>query len=270
MSGASRYPLRATIAALAVAVLLAAPARAGQNCEARRPTAAVVQQAMDLAVRTAQALDARGDQVVMLARDGQDLSRWGLRWSHLAWAYRSGDGAGARWRVVHELNACGTGRSGLYRQGLGEFFLDDLHRYRALVVVPTPELQAALLPVLEDDRRLRAMHTPSYSLVAYPWAQRFQQSNQWGLETLAGAMDAQAGDRARAQAWLRLNGYAPTVLHVSALERLGASVGSASVSFDDHPSGQRFAGRIATVTVDSVLAFLRRRGWAEAVLEVTP
>jgi len=261
-------------AALALAATLAAgvagPAQAGRGCEARPPTTAVVRQAMDLAVHTAEALDARGDQVVLLARDGQDLSRWGLRWSHLAWAYRTGDGAGARWRVVHKLNTCGTDRSGLYRQGLGEFFLDDLHRYRALVVVLPAELQAALLPLLQDDRRLQTLHTPAYNLVAYPWSQRYQQSNQWGIETLALAMDPQAGDRRRAQAWLRLNGYAPTVLRISALERLGAHVGQANVAFDDHPNGERFAGRIATVTVDSVLTWLRRRGWAETVLEVTP
>ena len=40
--------------------------------------------------------------------------------------------------------------------------------------------------------------------------------------------------------------------------RLGARLTRANVEFDDHPSGDRFAGRIATVTVDSVFDWLSR------------
>ena len=44
--------------------------------------------------------------------------------------------------------------------------------------------------------------------------------------------------------------------------RLGARVGTAHIAFDDHPSHQRFADRIETVTVDSVFAWLPRVGLA--------
>ena len=37
-----------------------------------------------------------------------------------------------------------------------------------------------------------------------------------------------------------------------------------NVAFDDHPSAQRFADRIETVTADSVLAWLDRLGAASA------
>ena len=60
------------------------------------------------------------------------------------------------------------------------------------------------------------------------------------------------------------------MLNVSALERLGAGVGSANVSFDDHPFGQRMAGRIATVTVDSVFAWMPRQGLSGPVQEIGP
>ena len=46
----------------------------------------------------------------------------GCGWSHVGWAYKDGEA----WRVVHKLNQCGTPRGDLYRQGLAEFFLDDL------------------------------------------------------------------------------------------------------------------------------------------------
>ena len=46
--------------------------------------------------------------------------------------------------------------------------------------------------------------------------------------------------------------------------RLGARAGSANVAFDDHPNEKRFADRIETVTVDSVLDWLKRSGLASA------
>jgi hypothetical protein len=75
---------RATWAVVVWASLLVAtPAQAGRNCEARPPSALSVQRGMDLAARMAAALDASGAQVVVLARAGQDLSKYQLRWSHL-------------------------------------------------------------------------------------------------------------------------------------------------------------------------------------------
>ncbi|MDQ6640391.1 MAG: DUF2145 domain-containing protein, partial [Pseudomonadota bacterium] len=69
-----------------------------------------------------------------------------------------------------------------------------------------------------------------------------------------------AATRERAQAWLRLHGYEPTTLHVSALERLGARITSANIAFDDHRSEKRFSDRIETVTVDSVFRWLEHDG----------
>ena len=66
--------------------------------------------------------------------------------------------------------------------------------------------------------------------------------------------------RTQAQAWLRLQGYEPTTLKISALKRLGARATAANVAFDDHPNEKRFTDRIETVTVDSVFAWLNRDG----------
>jgi hypothetical protein len=249
-------------AALAAALVLAqGVALAGRTCEQQLPLAANVQRSMDLAQRTAQALDASGAQVVVLARAGQDLSRYQLRWSHLGFAYRD-DG---RWRVVHKLNTCGSAHADLYRQGLGEFFMDDLHRYEAAWVVPNPAIQEQLLPLLRDNDRIDDLHTRAYNMVAYPWARQYQQSNQWALETLAMSQDPGSTTRERAQAWLQLRGYEPTVLRIPALTRLGARMGSSHIAFDDHPNSKRFADRIETVTVDSVFDWMARAGLAGGV-----
>ncbi|MBC7994610.1 MAG: DUF2145 domain-containing protein [Rhizobacter sp.] len=231
-------------------------AHAGRSCEPKPPEARNVARAMVLAEHTARMLDASGAQVVVLARAGQDLSAYGLRYSHLGLAYRDGD----RWRVAHKLNQCGSAVASIYRQGLGEFFLDDLHDYQAGVVILRPDVQAALRPALQDNQRLAQLHTPRYNMVAYPWAQSYQQSNQWAIETLAMAVDANATTRGRAQAWLQLQGYQPSTLYISAFKRLGARITAANVAFDDHPNDKRFSDRIETVTVDSVFAWLNRSG----------
>lgn len=241
--------------ALAATFAAIAPAHAGRTCEPGRITARELADGMELAARTAKQLDASGAQVVVLARAGQDLSAYGLRWSHFGFAYRQGDGA---WRVVHKLNACGSDRADLFRQGLGEFFNDKPFRYEAAYVVPDPTLQAKLLPLLQDNAAVQRLHTPRYSMVAYAWGTRYQQSNQWALETLAMAAEASIASREQAQGWLRGQGYRPSVLRIDTFTRLGARLTRANVAFDDHPNGDRFAGRIATVSVDSAFDWLQR------------
>lgn len=255
-----------TALALAALLLAAAPAHAGRSCEARKPTPQLIERGMQLAQQTAAALDAEharsGTRVVVLGRAGQDLGKYGLRYSHLGWAYRSDAGA---WRVLHKLNECGSAVGHLYRQGLGEFFMDDLYRYEAAFEVPNADVQARLLTLLQDNRRVEALHTPAYSMVAYPWAQRYQQSNQWAIETLAHALEGGASTRERAQAWLRLKGYEPTVLRIGALTRLGGRMTAANIAFDDHPNDKRFSDRIETVTADSVFQWLERAALAGRV-----
>jgi hypothetical protein len=249
--------------ALLLPLALAAPAaRAGQNCAHQPPSPAQIRSALDLAVKTARWLDSSGATLAVIARRGQNLDRYGVRYSHLGYVYR--DDSAQAWRIVHKLNQCGTAESALYRQGLAEFFSDDLYDFEAGLVVPTPAVQDALRPLLQDNARAAVLHTKAYSMVAYPWAQRYQQSNQWALETLACALESGACDRPRAQAWLQFQGYQPTTLQLSAGQRLGARIGSANVAFDDHPAARRFSDRIDTVTVDSVFAFLQRAGLAGA------
>lgn len=275
---------RAALACAVVAALagLAAPVtHAGQGCEDKPPMMASLARGLSLAHGVSQALDRSGAEVVILARAGQDLSRHGLRWSHIGFAYRlptppvtgeqtatHGGAPRQTWRVVHELNDCGKATSGIYRQGLAQFFNDDPYRYEAALVPLKPEVAARVLPILLDNRRVGSMHEPSYNLVSYPWSQRYQQSNQWTIETLAYAMEPSATSRSRAQAWLMLKDYRPTTLNLNAFERLGARVTRVNISFDDHPGDKRWSDRIETVTADSVLNWLARNDLGLPLVEI--
>jgi hypothetical protein len=255
------------LAVVALAMSLIAPdaAHAGRSCEERKPTAQTIERGLKLAERTLAALDASGADVVVLARAGQDLTKYGVYYSHLGFAYREAATDGqAAWRVVHKLNTCGTAEADVYRQGLGEFFLDDLWRYEAAWVVPSRDVQAKLLPQLMDNTRAVALHHRPYSIVSYVWGQRYQQSNQWAIETLASAMQGGEPSRPRAQSWLQASGYQPATLTIGPLTRLGARATAANVAFDDHPNEKRFSDRIETVTVDSVFRWLQQSGLASA------
>ena len=258
----------AGLALWAGAALLAAPAaQAGRSCESRKPIAPqVIERGMKLAEQTSAALDAEnaksGTRVVALGRAGQDLGKYQLRYSHFGWAYKTPEGP---WRVAHKLNECGTAVGHLYRQGLGEFFLDDLWRYEAVYAVPAPEVQQRLLAVLQDKGRTKMLQHAPYSMVSYAWGQKYQQSNQWALETLALAMEpATVRSRPQAQAWLQFKGYEPTTLKLGPLTRMGGRVTAANIAFDDHPGEKRFSDRIETITVDSVLAWMQRTQLASA------
>ena len=126
-------------------------------------------------------------------------------------------------------------------------------------MVPTSAVQA---------RMVAQLHERAYSMLAYTWAQRYQQSNQWALESMALAMEPAVTTREKAQAWLRLKSYEPAQLEISALTRLGARVTRANIAFDDHPDELRYSSRIRTTTVDSVFAWLSQHGMTSTVMTV--
>ncbi|WP_027015718.1 DUF2145 domain-containing protein [Comamonas composti] len=242
--------------ACAAAMLASAGAHAGRSCEQRSLTPEVLKKSLNLAEKTAKVLDASGARLVLLGRAGQDLSKYGLKYSHLGWAYKTPEGP---WRVAHKLNECGTAGGHVYRQGLGEFFLDDLWRYEAVYQTPSPEVQQVLWDFLNQPQNVLRMQHEPYSMVSYAWGQRYQQSNQWALETLAAAMESRTVMRRdQAQAWLGFKGYEPSVLTIRALTRLGGRMTAANIAFDDHPNDKRYASRIETVTVDSVIRWMQR------------
>jgi hypothetical protein len=238
--------------------LLASTAWAGRSCEELKLTPESVRKALDLAERTRSALEQSGGKAALVARVGKDLSRYELRYSHVGYALR--DHPQGRWLVVHQLNQCGTAESGIFVEGLGNFFLDDMFAYETAILVPGEETQRRLVSVLESAKSVR-FHGLRYNMLAYAYSPRYQNSNQWALELFAAAAgrDSRVETRAAAQAWLKAAGYQPITVQIDAVTRLGARMFRANVAFDDHPFDRRMAGQIDTVTVESVYRFIEQR-----------
>ncbi|HTD91666.1 MAG TPA: DUF2145 domain-containing protein [Burkholderiales bacterium] len=242
----------------------ALPAQAGRTCQELKPAPVTIQKALQLALLTRDALDASGAEVALIGRMGRDMSKQGLRYSHMALALR--DHPHGRWLLTHMLNECGTAVSTLYDEGLGNFFLDDVFEFEAIILIPNRALQAQLLAIAATPLPV-ALHEHSYSLIAHPYSTRHQNSNQWVLEQIAAAMappDA-VTHRAQAQRWLRASGYAPTDIRVTPFERIGARFFAANVYFDDHSNDEMRFGRYQAVTVESVIRFVEQAQAAASI-----
>lgn len=239
--------------ALVSAAALSLPALAGQACEEAAPSAQQSVMATRMAEQVLSTLDALPDKVVLIGRVGQDLSKYGLTYSHMAFAVREESG----WNVMHELNTCGTADSSLYEQGMVDFFSDNPFKYKAGIWRLHPELQNRLTAALHGKAATR-MHGARYNMLMYPFSTKYQNSNAWVLELLAYVMAPQdeIATRAEAQDWLQRTGYVPTQLEIGAMTRLGARISRANIAFDDHPGELRWSGRIQTVTVASVITYL--------------
>lgn len=243
---------------LASALLTSASSYAGRSCEEKALDPSTLMKGMELALKTRNALDASGAQTAMIARVGQDLSKYHLRYSHMGIVWR--DHPDGKWLVVHELNQCGTANSQLYDEGLGNFFMDTPFEYETLIVLPDAALQQKLVALLKSDTP-RKLHEPHYNMLAFPYSTMYQNSNQWILELLAAASsnDVSIGDRKQAQSWLSMANYRAGTLNIPSMTRLGARMFRANVAFDDHPFDRRMAGQIDTITVDSVISFMEQR-----------
>lgn len=251
--------------AITLALLAAMPlaATATPACVPRYPTPQTTAAMFDMASDTARALDALPDaQVVLLARGGQDLSRYGLKHSHLAFALRDEDGL---WRVRHLLNRCKSDASQLYVEGLSNFVGESAVSSDLRVGIPTRAVQQRLHALLSGNGTIaHRLHETRYSIVAYPFSTEYQNSNQWVLEVLAVALAADAqpsaaiADRRTAQAWLRTARYHPSKLHLDLSQRIGARFVAANAAVTDHPAGERVSGNYSVATVESVFDFLHQ------------
>ena len=79
-----------------------------------------------------------------------------------------------------------------------------------MVAVPSAAVQAQLWPLLAENARANktAHAAPQHGQLRV--GQKYQQSNQWAIETLAAAMEPTTiRTREQAQAWLRFRAMSP-------------------------------------------------------------
>lgn len=233
-------------------------------------------------------LDASAGSVALISRSGLDLSRFGIRYSHAALAWRAAaaadaadaaastnpgnpanpanptNPANAPWSARQLYYACDESRPRIYDQGLAGFAMgtdDPAVGYISLLRLPasaTPPLQAALL----DTPRVLHLLAGHYSANAYAYGLAYQNCNQWLVELLAVAWAGMpdADDlRARAQDWLRAQGYAPDPVDVGSRWLMLAPYFIPLLNLDDHPEADRAAMQLQVSLPAAIETFMRQR-----------
>ena len=245
------------------ALLLSMPraAHAGTDCTLQTMAPTRIADATATALLVVAALDDRNAPVAMVSRVGTDLSKHGLRYSHAGFALR--DHRDGRWTVVHLLNDCSSDGSGLYAQGLVNFFADDLVNQDARITWLEPDvaerLAARLLASAGDP-----LYTPRYNLIARPDSRQYQNSTSWVLEHIAAAIPPRTSIRTRAAAYQQAlaNGFEPGRIRIPYTKRIMGSLFAGNLIFTDHPVATRLSGDYPVVTVRSILEWLQRSGMA--------
>lgn len=255
MNLARLFRIVCRIAALSVFVGSHA-ANAGQACAERSATPEGSAKSAQLSSQVRNLLEHQQHSFVLVARSGVDLSEFGLGHSHVGVAWR--DHPRGRWFTFHLLNRCGTGQSELVEQGLEDFYNVELHDYVALVAAPSFSMQVKLQKAF-FSQIATTLHEREYNMIAHPFSTKYQNSNQWILEVMATAMspDGQVVSRGAVQAWLKSNGFVPSLIPIGPGKRAGARLFSPHVRFSDHTDEEWQAGRYAVVSVESVLAFIK-------------
>jgi hypothetical protein len=216
-------------------------------------------------------LAASGQSVALLARSGLNLSRFGIRYSHSGISLQASHNT--PWSVRQLYYACDEQKPRIFDQGMAGFVLGTDNAavgYISAVLLPPEAAQTLEAAALNNQQALALLH-PVYSPNAYAYSLRYQNCNQWVVELLATALGKlgladEAGKelpyglkqdltqdpkqdltqdlvplsespsaRARSQAWLRQQGYLPSLVEVGSRLLMWAGAFIPLVRNDDHP-----------------------------------
>lgn len=207
-------------------------------------------------------LQASGEGVALISRTGIDLDRFDIRFSHAGVALR--DNAEVPWSVRQLYYACDEGKPLLFDQGIAGFLFNSDQPalgHVSIVLLPAPASTELARTALDRDIALRLL-AARYSANAYPFSDRYQNCNQWVIELLAaawGGLPDSPDLRARAQAWLAAEGYAPRPLILDSHPLRFAAQFMPLLQLDDHPDDERFGMTMTVSLPDTIETFVRTR-----------
>jgi len=231
-------------------------------CDRMHPlTAAQQDRLLRFAAVVRDELAATDGNAALISRSGLDLSRFDIRYSHAAVAWRGESGA---WSARQLYYACDESRPRIYDQGLAGFVTgidDPALGYVSIVRLPADAAGALRRTSLDTPRALHLL-AARYSANAYPFSLRYQNCNQWVMELLAVAWgDLADGDdlRPRAQRWLRDAHYAPEPVDVRSHALMFAASFIPFLHLDDHPEDDRYAMKLQVSLPATLEAFVRER-----------
>jgi len=208
-----------------------------------------------------QELSAGDSDIALISRSGLDLSRFGIRYSHAALAWRAPSGT---WSARQLYYACDEGKPRIFDQGVAGFTMGtDNPSLGYISALRLPRAAAdTLRPALLDGPRALGLLAAQYSANAYAYSLQYQNCNQWVAEMLAVAWSGlpEGPDlRARAQDWLRAQRYAPEPVPVGSRLLMWLPTFVPLLHVDDHPQQDRDALRLQVSLPASLESFMHQR-----------
>lgn len=259
------------------------PGSSQRYCDEGAPRSAAQQdRLLRMAALVRRELDAAAVDVALVSRNGTNLHRLGLRYSHAGLSLRD-NGLGP-WSVRQLYYACDERRPRLYDQGLAGFLsgTDNPDRVFLSVVMLPRDDGLTLARTALDGTQAQRLVNATYSANAYAFSVRYQNCNQWvaelmatawgGASSVAPAMVANPSTadgpapttdtsmaRAKAQAWLAAQGYVPEAVNVGSHWLMAAAPFIGMIHTDDHPQDDLQQLRMRTSLPTSLEAFVRTR-----------
>ena len=228
-------------------------------------------------------LAASGHSAAIVARSGLALQRLGQRYSHAGVSLQANPNA--PWSVRQLYFACDEQRPRIFDQGLPGFVLgvhDAEVGFVSVLLLP-PAAEATLAQAALDDHLALRLLGNTYSANAHAFGLTYQNCNQWLAELLAtawGALSDSAADgvpdglpnttitpRARAQTWLREQGYQPTLLNVGWRPLLWLATLSPFLHTDDHPKADLAEANLRVSMPEGIERFVHHQQPATQRLE---
>lgn len=252
----------AVFAAAGTAHAAAGSSAASNFCDrAHQLTAGQQDRILRFAAVVREELAAAKTDTVLISRSGLDLSRFNIRYSHAAIAWRDDDKV---WTARQLYYACEEERPRIYDQGMAGFAMgidNPTLGYISIVELP-PEPAQMLKEAALDKQRVLRLLAATYSANAYAYGLNYQNCNQWVMETLAAGWGQLADGpdlRERAQLWLQHAHYAPEPTPVNSHWLMFASGFVPLLHLDDHPDEDRYALKLKISLPSTVESFVHEQ-----------
>ncbi len=244
-------------------------------------------------------LEASGQSMALVARSGLNLARFGIRYSHAGISLHASQNTPWSVRQLYyacdeqKPRIFDQGMAGFV---LGTD--NAAVGYVSAVLLPPEAAKTFEIAALDNRQALALLH-PIYSPNAYAYGLRYQNCNQWVVELLAtvlgklgvaheagqeratsvmpdlplaltqGSIQALTQDaapmsepspaRARAQAWLRQQGYLPSIVEVGSRLLMWAGAFVPLVRSDDHPEEDLAQTRYQVTMPASIEGFVQAK-----------
>jgi len=251
---------------IAVVILISGTtAHAGSQAHAEPQFEA--EQVISFSKKVEKEVAAKGARVFLLARAGRPSSEMpeGFHYTHVGFGVysmiKTADGREIPGYAIYNLyqDEEKLNRSHLVVDYPADFFA-GVYQMKAAVVIPKPELQKRLLEVIASDT-YKSLHNPSYSVLASPYNNKYQNCTEHTLDVINAAIYKTTDIKvikANTNAY-----FEAQRVNLSPLKLFIGSLTKADVTTSDHQ------GKVATASFTTIAKYMEKYNLIQEQMVIT-